>query len=388
MSNISRLDNSLLARWWRNIDHWMLGSVGLLIGFGYILMLAASPAVAQRIGASRDMFIFKQIMFLSIAALIIMVTSMLSVEGIKKLGIIGSFIAILATAYTLVHGMEIKGARRWIALPMMSVQPSEFLKPCFAVLTAWFLTRWNKRFYIPNLLITFIFYGVILFLLKSQPDIGMLVVITAVLLTQLFVNGLNLFWVFSAFGAMVAAFIGAYTVFPHVRSRVERFLHPNVGDHYQIDTALRAFGNGGMMGRGPGEGRVKDLLPDAHADFVFAVAGEEYGMIVCMIIILIFCFIVVRSLLKMIKEDNPFIILATTGIITGFGLQAFINMASTLHLIPTKGMTLPFISYGGSSAMSVALAIGMVLALTRHRIEAPKFSKNGFQPFSKRNLVQ
>ncbi len=388
MSNISRLDNSLLARWWRNIDHWMLGSVGLLIGFGYILMLAASPAVAQRIGASRDMFIFKQIMFLSIAALIIMITSMLSVEGIKRLGIIGSFIAILATAYTLVHGMEIKGARRWIALPLMSVQPSEFLKPCFAVLTAWFLTQWNNRFYIPNLLITFIFYGVILFLLKSQPDIGMLAVITVVLLIQFFINGLNLFSVFSACGAMIAAFIGAYTVFPHVRSRVERFLHPNVGDHYQIDTALRAFGNGGMMGRGPGEGRVKDLLPDAHADFVFAVAGEEYGMIVCMIIILIFCFIVVRSLLKMIKEEDPFIILATAGLITGFGLQAFINMASTLHLIPTKGMTLPFISYGGSSAMSVALAIGMVLALTRHRIETPQFSKNNFQPFSKRNLIR
>lgn len=388
MSGMSRIDNSLLARWWRNIDHWMLGSVGLLIGFGYILMLAASPAVAQRIGASRDVFIFKQIMFLSIAALIIMVTSMLSVEGIKKLGIIGSFIAILATAYTLVHGMEIKGARRWIALPLMSVQPSEFLKPCFAVLTAWFLTQWNDRYYLPNILITFIFYGIILFLLKSQPDIGMLVVITAVLLTQLFVNGLNLFWVISAFGAMIAAFIGAYTVFPHVRSRVERFLHPNIGDHYQIDTALRAFGNGGLMGRGPGEGRVKDLLPDAHADFVFAVAGEEYGMIICMIIILIFCFIVVRSLLKMIKEEDPFIILATTGLITGFGLQAFINMASTLHLIPTKGMTLPFISYGGSSAMSVALAIGMVLALTRRRIEPPQFSKNDFQPFSKRNLIR
>ncbi|CAI3936138.1 MULTISPECIES: FtsW/RodA/SpoVE family cell cycle protein [Commensalibacter] len=388
MSGISRTDNSLLARWWRNVDHWTLGSVGLLIGFGYILMMAASPAVAQRIGASRDVFIFKQVMFLSIAALTIIVVSMLSTEGIKKLSILGTFLAIAATAYTLVHGMDIKGAKRWIALPIMSLQPSEFLKPCFAIFTAWLLTQWKMRFYIPGILIALGFYGVILFILKSQPDIGMLAVITAVLLTQLFINGLNMFWIFSGFGGMIAAFIGAYVVLPHVRSRVERFLHPEVGDHYQIDTALRAFGNGGLWGRGPGEGRVKDLLPDAHADFVFAVAGEEYGMVVCCIIIFLFCFIVSRTLLKLIKEDDPFVVLATSGLITGFGLQAFINMGSTLHLIPTKGMTLPFISYGGSSALSVAFTIGMVLALTRKRVESPKFFKNNNQPFSKRNLVR
>lgn len=388
MSGISRIDNSLLARWWRNIDLWTLGSVGLLIGFGYILMMAASPAVAQRIGASRDVFIFKQIMFLSIATLVMLIVSMFSVDGIKKIGIIGSLIAIAATTLTLVHGIEIKGARRWIALPLMSVQPSEFLKPCIAVLTAWLLTRWNNNLRIVGLLFTFGFYGVVLFLLKSQPDIGMLAVITIVLFTQLFLNGLNLFFVFSGVGAMVAAFIGAYIVFPHVQSRVERFLHPNIGDHYQIDTALRAFGNGGLMGRGPGEGRVKDLLPDAHADFVFAVAGEEYGMIICMVIIFIFCFIVVRTLLKMTREDDPFIILSASGIVTGFGLQAFINMASTLHLIPTKGMTLPFISYGGSSAISIALSIGMLLALTRRRVGQPKFFKNKSQPFSKRNIVR
>ncbi|CAI3922253.1 Peptodoglycan polymerase FtsW/RodA/SpoVE (FtsW) (PDB:6BAR) (PUBMED:30692671) [Commensalibacter communis] len=388
MSGISRSDNSLLARWWRNIDHWMLGSVGLLIGFGYILMMAASPAVAQRIGASRDVFIFKQVMFLSIAALTIIFISMLSTQTIKKLSIVGTFIAILATAYTLVHGMDIKGAKRWIALPIMSLQPSEFLKPCFAICTAWLLTEWKKRFYIPGIFIALGVYAVILFILKSQPDIGMLAVITAVLLTQLFINGLNMFWIFSGLGGMIAAFVGAYVVLPHVRSRVERFLHPEVGDHYQIDTALRAFGNGGLWGRGPGEGRVKDLLPDAHADFVFAVAGEEYGMIICCLIIFIFCFIVVRTLLKLIKEDDPFIILAASGLITGFGLQAFINMGSTLHLIPTKGMTLPFISYGGSSALSIALTIGMVLALTRRRIEAPQFFKNNNQPFSKRSILR
>ncbi|CAK7192083.1 putative peptidoglycan glycosyltransferase FtsW [Commensalibacter sp. Nvir] len=387
MASISRIDNSKLGSWWRNIDHWTLGSVGLLIGFGYILMLAASPAVAQRIGASRDMFIFKQVMFLSLATFIILVSSMLSTTGVKRLALIGTIISILATAYTLVHGMDIKGARRWIALPIMSIQPSEFLKPCYAILTGWILSRWNNRYYIPSFVIVLALFGIILVLLKSQPDIGMLAVITVVLFTQLFINGLNMFWVLSAFGSMIAAFIGAYTVFPHVQSRVERFIHPNIGDHYQIDTALRAFGNGGLMGRGPGEGRVKDLLPDAHADFVFAVAGEEYGMIVCMFIIAIFCFIVVRTLLKLIKEDDPFIILSASGLITGFGLQAFINMGSTLHLIPTKGMTLPFISYGGSSAISIALTLGTLLALTRKRIETPKFRQNNL-PFSKRNLMQ
>jgi cell division protein FtsW len=166
---------------------------------------------------------------------------------------------------------------------------------------------------------------------------------------------------------MVGAAAGAYAIFPHVRSRVERFIHPEQGDHYQVDMALQAFGNGGLLGRGPGEGRVKDLLPDAHADFVYAVAGEEFGLIVCLLILGVFGFIVLRGLLRLVQENDEFTILASAGLLTGFGLQAFVNMASTLHLIPTKGMTLPFISYGGSSAISVALGMGMLLALTRRR---------------------
>ncbi|POF61592.1 cell division protein FtsW [Novacetimonas maltaceti] len=368
MASLSRINTSPMARWWRNVDRVTLICVGILIGFGYILMLAASPAVAVRIGASRDMFIFKQVCFLLLAAGIVVGTSLLSVRAVKLLAAVGFVLGIMATALTLVHGIEIKGARRWIALPMMSVQPSEFLKPCFAVVTAWLLTERQTRRYFPGMLISLGLFGVVLLLLKSQPDIGMLSVITTVFITQLFVDGLSLFLVAGGVGCMIAAFIGAYAVFPHVRSRVERFLHPEVGDHYQIDTALRAFGNGGLLGRGPGEGRVKDLLPDAHADFVFAVAGEEFGMIVCLFIIGVFAVIVIRALLKLLRENDPFIVVATTGLVTGFGLQAFVNMGSTLHLIPTKGMTLPFISYGGSSAMSVALTIGMVLALTRTRV--------------------
>ncbi|MBV1832957.1 MULTISPECIES: FtsW/RodA/SpoVE family cell cycle protein [Novacetimonas] len=376
MAGISRINTSPMARWWRNVDRVTLICVGILIGFGYILMLAASPAVAVRIGASRDMFIFKQVCFLLLAAGIVIGTSLLSIRAVRIMAAIGFVLGIAATALTLVHGIEIKGARRWIALPMMSVQPSEFLKPCFAVVTAWLLTERQTRRYFPGMLIALGLFGVVLLLLKSQPDIGMLSVITTVFITQLFVDGLSLFLVAGGVGCMVAAFIGAYAVFPHVRSRVERFLHPEVGDHYQIDTALRAFGNGGLLGRGPGEGRVKDLLPDAHADFVFAVAGEEFGMIVCLFIIGVFGVIVIRALLKLLHENDPFIVVATTGLVTGFGLQAFVNMGSTLHLIPTKGMTLPFISYGGSSAMSVALTIGMVLALTRSRVGDSQFSQS------------
>ncbi|KXV18298.1 FtsW/RodA/SpoVE family cell cycle protein [Gluconobacter oxydans] len=393
MSGLSRVDTSAVARWWRNLDRVTLACVGLLIGLGYVLMLAASPAVASRIGASRNMFILKQVIFLALAGAIALGTSYLSRQAIKKLAIIGGIIALGATAMTLVHGMEIKGARRWIALPMMSVQPSEFLKPCFAVVTGWLLSArrsvvmWGNIAF-PGMLIAFLCFGVILVLLKSQPDIGMLSVITMVFMTQLFVDGLKLYWVGLCVAGMAGAFAVAYIVFPHVQSRVQRFLHPDVGDHYQIDTALRAFGNGGLLGRGPGEGRVKDLLPDAHADFVFAVAGEEYGLILCIGIILLFGIIVLRTLLKLMHEDDPFVIVSAAGLVTGFGLQAFVNMGSTLHLIPTKGMTLPFISYGGSSAMSVALTMGMVLALTRHHVGQSRIGQRTSAPYGQGPLFE
>ncbi|MFT8480853.1 FtsW/RodA/SpoVE family cell cycle protein [Gluconobacter oxydans] len=393
MSGLSRVDTSAVARWWRNLDRVTLACVGLLIGLGYVLMLAASPAVASRIGASRNMFILKQVIFLALAGAIVLGTSYLSRQAIKKLAIIGGIIALGATAMTLVHGMEIKGARRWIALPMMSVQPSEFLKPCFAVVTGWLLSArrsvvlWGNIAF-PGMLIAFLCFGIILVLLKSQPDIGMLSVITMVFMTQLFVDGLKLYWVGLCVAGMAGAFAVAYIVFPHVQSRVQRFLHPDVGDHYQIDTALRAFGNGGLLGRGPGEGRVKDLLPDAHADFVFAVAGEEYGLILCIGIILLFGIIVLRTLLKLMHEDDPFVIVSAAGLVTGFGLQAFVNMGSTLHLIPTKGMTLPFISYGGSSAMSVALTMGMVLALTRHHVGQSRIGQRTSAPYGQGPLFE
>jgi cell division protein FtsW len=366
---LSRADNSVLGRWWWTVDRWTLGAIGTLIGFGYIMMLAASPAVAERIGSSRDLFILKQVFFLAAAGAIVVAVSLASPRTIRRIAIVGCVIALALTAVTMVTGVEIKGARRWISLPGLSVQPSEFLKPCFAIVAAWLISEGRRTPRFPGKLLAIGIFLVIALLLKAQPDVGMLAVITAVFFAQLYVDGLNLFLVGILLIGCGFAGVGAYMFFPHVQKRVENFLHPGntTGSDYQPHTALEAFGNGGLLGRGPGEGRVKDVLPDAHADFVFAVAGEEFGMIVCLLIIAVFAFIVLRGLLRLLKEQDLFIVLSCTGLVAGFGLQAFINMASSLQLIPTKGMTLPLISYGGSSVLAVALGMGMLLALTRRR---------------------
>ena len=366
MATLSRSDDSVLGRWWWSVDRWTLGAIGALIGFGYIMMLAASPAVAERIGTSRETFIFKQVVFLTVAGLVAVLVSMLSHRDVRRLAIAGCALALALTAATMVIGMEIKGARRWISLPGMSVQPSEFLKPCFAVTAAWLLSEGKKSRHFPGVLTACGICALILALLKSQPDIGMLAVITVVFLAQLYINGLPLILVALVVGLISGGGVLAYTVLPHVQRRFDEYWK-GAGDHYQINTALEAFGNGGFIGRGAGEGRVKDILPDAHADFVYAVAGEEFGMLICVVILAIFAFIVLRGLLRLLREQDLFVVLSCTGLVTGFGLQAFINMASTLGLIPTKGMTLPFISYGGSSAIAVAVSMGMLLALTRRR---------------------
>ena len=371
MVQLSRADTSLLGRWWWTVDRWTLVAVCTLMGFGYIMMLAASPAVAERIHVARDVFIFKQVVFLVLAGLVVVAMSLLSPKGVRRVALVGFTLAMSLTILTLVSGVEIKGARRWISLPGMTLQPSEFLKPFFAVVAAWLLAEgaqapdrmkaWAWRGLAVALL------GVIGVALKSQPDMGMLAVLLGVFFIQLFVGGLNLFLVGGLTGLLAAGAAAAYTFFPHVRSRVDRFRDPSTGDNWQVLRAQEAFGSGGLLGRGAGEGRVKDLIPDAHADFVFAVAGEEFGFILCVIILGVFAFIVLRALMRLLQERDLFIVLASAGLAAGFGLQAFVNMGSTLRLIPTKGMTLPFVSYGGSSAIAVAVGLGMLLALTRRR---------------------
>jgi cell division protein FtsW len=365
----SRADTSVLGRWGWTVDRWTLGALLILIGFGYVMMLAASPAVAERIGASsRHMFFIKQVAYLAMAALLMVSVSLLSVRGVRRLALIGFAIALALTAATLVVGVEIKGARRWLPIPALSLQPSEFLKPFFAVVAAWLIAEgkapgskvWGAS-------IALVLYLMIAAILKGQPDIGMLIVISAVFFAQFFVAGMNLFLVGAVGGIGVAGAVAAYFMFPHVQSRVQRFLDPSSGDSYQVSVALEAFANGGLLGRGPGEGRVKNVLPDAHADFVFAVAAEEYGMVLCLVIIALFAYVVVRGLMRLLGESDLFVMLAGAGLLTQFGLQAFVNMGSTLHLIPTKGMTLPFVSYGGSSVLAIAIGMGMLLALTRRR---------------------
>ncbi len=363
----NRADNSALGRWFWTVDRWTVLAIGTLICFGYVMMLAASPAVAERIGQSRDIFILKQVVFLAIAGGLTLAVSMLDLRGVRRLALAGCAIALVLTVATMVIGVEIKGARRWISLPGMTLQPSEFLKPCFAVTAAWLISEQRRLPGFPGWITAVGLFVLIVGLLKLQPDVGMLGVIVLVFLVQIFVAGVNLF-VVGGLGALVVGLAtSAYFLFNHVRERVDRFLAPAGNDHYQIMRAKQAFGAGGLSGRGPGEGRVKDVLPDAHADFVFAVTGEEFGLIVCAVIVGLFAFIVLRALVRLTREHDMFVILAASGLVAGFGLQAFINMGSTMALIPTKGMTLPFISYGGSSALAVALGMGMLLALTRRR---------------------
>ncbi|WP_229681181.1 FtsW/RodA/SpoVE family cell cycle protein [Neoroseomonas lacus] len=372
MMAFSRADTSVLGRWWWTVDRWTLAALLALIGFGYIMMLAASPAVAERIGASsRNMFFFKQVAYLMMAAVLMITVSLLSPRGVRRFALAGFAIALVLTAATLVVGVEIKGARRWLPIPFLSLQPSEFLKPFFAVVAAWLIAEGRmpgSRVW--GACIALGLFLVVGAILKGQPDIGMLLVVSAVFFAQFFVAGMNMFLVGAVGGVGIAGAAGAYLLFPHVQSRVQRFLDPASGDSYQVNVALEAFANGGLLGRGPGEGRVKNVLPDAHADFVFAVAGEEFGMVICLVILGLFAFIVVRGLARLLSETDLFVMLAGTGLLTQFGLQAFVNMASTLHLIPTKGMTLPFVSYGGSSVLAIAMGMGMLLALTRRRVGA------------------
>jgi cell division protein FtsW len=293
--------------------------------------------------------------------------SLQSPRGIRRIAAVGFVISLALLAYTFVGGVEIKGARRWIELPGLSLQPSEFVKPTFAVIAAWLFAqdRLNPGF--PGQWIAIGLYLLVVGLLLKQPDLGMAAVISAVWFTQFFLAGLRLYWVAAGLMAGAAGLVGAYLTLPHVASRIDRFLDPASGDSYQVERSMEAFGNGGLWGRGPGEGTVKEYLPDAHADFVFAVAGEEMGLLVCLVVVAVFAFIVLRGFARLLQEGNLFVVLAATGLLVQFGLQAVINMASALHLIPTKGMTLPFISYGGSSMLALGLGMGMALALTRRR---------------------
>ncbi len=363
----TRSDTSVVGRWWWTVDRWLLVAAGTLIIIGMILTLAAGPPAAGRIGADTYHFVRKQTVFLPIAIAVMLGISLMPALWIRRFAALGLLSGFILMVGTLLIGDEINGAQRWLRLGGFSIQPSEFIKPFLVVVSAWMFALSRNKDDIPGNLIAFVCLIAICAVLLSQPDIGMTLVVVSVWCAQFFMAGLPIFWVVLIAFAGLGALVGAYFLFPHVASRVDRFLDPSSGDTYQISQAIRAFQNGGLFGRGPGEGRVKETLPDAHTDFIFAVAGEEFGVLLCLFVVALFGFLVLRAMIKVLREDNLFILLAVGGLSVQFGLQAIINMASSLHMMPTKGMTLPFISYGGSSMLALAIGMGMILGLTRRR---------------------
>jgi cell division protein FtsW len=372
MISLARTNTSLIGQWWWTVDRWTLAALMFLILMGILLVMAASPSVANHHQWSSFHFVKKHIIFLIPTLIILIGVSLLPLQYIKMaaIGIFG--LSLLGLILTSFIGVEIKGACRWLNICGLSIQPSEFIKPSFAVVSALMFAKQQNDPAFPGNAISIGFYLIVITLLLLQPDLGMTFLITVIWFSQFFLAGLPLFWILMAGACGTGGLLGAYFLFPHVSRRVDHFLHPTggdkFGDRYQVLQSLEAFMNGGIIGKGPGEGTIKKHLPDAHSDFIFAVAGEEFGMILCLFLVCVFAFIVLRSFSRLLQETNLFIILAVTGLMAQFGLQAIINMASTLNLMPTKGMTLPFLSYGGSSMLALALGMGMVLGLTRRRL--------------------
>jgi cell division protein FtsW len=372
---ITRADRSVLSDWWFTVDRLMFFGLLLLMGAGLVLSLAASPPIAAKFNLEPFYFVRRQAALLVPAVAIMFAASTLTPKQIRRACLIIFVVGIALMALTMLVGPEIKGAKRWLQIGFVSVQPSEFVKPAFVVLTAWLFNESQKRSDVPGIELALVLYGVFALLLVLQPDFGQTLLITLVWGALFFMAGINLLWTGALGIAGIAGLVSAYFLVPHVSSRIDRFLNPASGDTYQADRALDSFLHGGWFGRGPGEGTVKDLLPDSHTDFIFAVAAEEYGLIACLILLALFAFIVLRGLSKASQESDGFIRHAVAGLITLFGLQALINMAVNVGLLPAKGMTLPFISYGGSSLLAMALTMGLALGLTRRRPMAERLPR-------------
>ncbi len=365
MTVFSRTDTSLVSNWWWTVDRWLLMSLAILIGIGIVMTLGASPAIAEKLGLESFHFVKRQLAFLSLAIITLFGVSLLPVVWVRRFGVVLFVACLLLLALTMAIAPEAKGARRWLRIGSFTLQVSEFLKPAFIIFSAWMFSEVHKTPGFKGWSISIISFLIVAIFLISQPDLGQTILISMVWATQFFMAGLPMLWVLGFAGLGMMGIFSAYMFLPHVTSRIDRFLFPESGDTYQVDTAMNAFRSGGLFGRGPGEGAVKKILPDAHTDFIFAVTGEEFGIILCLLLILLFAVIVVRSLINLLKETDLFVFLSVSGLIIMFGLQAFINLGVNLALLPSKGMTLPFISYGGSSMLSIAIAMGMVLALTR-----------------------
>jgi len=364
---ISRTDRGLLARWWFTVDLPLMFAVFLLMAIGVLFSLAASPAVAIRLDLSYFHFFIRQLIFTAPAILIIVGVSFFDVRNVRRVAMYGFLIAIVLMIATLFLGTEVKGSRRWLDLGLINFQPSELIKPTFIVVASWFLAEGQRKGDMLGRMLAWGSFLLVIGLLVLQPDFGQTVLICLVWAVLLLVYGIAWKYVIGLAGLAVAGGGMAYLSFAHVASRIDRFLSPEKGDNFQVDTAMKAFENGGLFGTGPGGGTAKRILPDAHTDFIFAVVGEEFGFIAAMVLIALIAFITLRVLKFAMNEGDSFVVLATTGLVSIFSFQAIINMAVNVSLLPAKGMTLPFVSYGGSSLLTMAFSMGLVLALTRTR---------------------
>ncbi|WP_330084420.1 putative peptidoglycan glycosyltransferase FtsW [Methylocystis iwaonis] len=365
---ISRAERTPISDWAWTIDRWLLAGIALLIVAGLVFGMAGSPPVAERLHLSTFHFVNRQVAYLLPALAVMIGASFLSPRHVRRAALVVFVVSLALVVATLFFGQEVKGARRWI----FGIQPSEFLKPSFVVVVAWAFSEGARRKDVPGNWLALLLFPLTIGPLVLQPDFGQTMLISVVWGALFFMAGLHLIWVVGLGGLGASAALLAYKFAPHVRARVDAFLEPpppvaGVPTNFQSETALESFKAGSWFGKGPGEGTVKRILPDSHTDFIFAVIGEEFGVIVCIVLAMVFAFIVVRGLFSAARNEDPFCRFATAGLVMLFGLQSCINMAVNVHLMPAKGMTLPFVSYGGSSLISLSLGMGFLLAVTRKR---------------------
>src|SRR6195256_191905 len=367
MPMISREQRTPFSEWWWTVDRLQLAAVIALMLAGLLLSRAASPPVATRIGLDPFHFFNRHVLFLLPSFIVLIGVSFLSPRQIRRTALIVFAVSIVLIVATLLVGPEVKGARRWITLIGLNIQASESAKPAFVVVAAWLFAESARRPEMPATSIALVLLMLLVSLLVMEPDCGQTMLILMVWGALFFIAGMRMIWVAGLGGAAGAGLFAAYLFVPHVPGRIKHFMNPASGDTFQVDTAMEAFYNGGWLGLGPGEGIAKRSLPDSHTDFVFAVAAEEFGIILCLVLLALFAFVVMRALSRAYATEDMFSRFAASGLAILFGVQAAINMSVNLQLIPAKGMTLPFISYGGSSMISLAYGVGMMLALTRHR---------------------
>ncbi len=364
----ARNGEPIFQKWWRTLDKWAFSCVLILFGVGILLGLAASPPLAEENGFQPFHYVQRQAIFGGMALVAMVLTSMMNPVTVRRLAVFGFIVAFAALVMLPVFGTDFgKGAVRWYSLGFASIQPSEFLKPGFVVVAAWMMAASQEINGPPGLSWSFALVVVIVGFLALQPDFGQAALMMFGWGVMYFVAGAPMIFLLIIAGFMVLAGGYAYSNSEHFAGRINGFLSPDVDPTSQLGYAANAIREGGLFGVGVGEGQVKWSLPDAHTDFIIAVAAEEYGLILVLCIIALYMVIVLRSLLRLMRESDPFIRLAGTGLAAMFGVQAMINMAVAVRLLPAKGMTLPFVSYGGSSLVAGGLALGMLFAFTRSR---------------------